>query len=310
MTNMLNQNVLNQNVLNQNVLNQNVLFRNIIEDKNQYELCVCVCIHQGKNMVNWFVKNLQKYIKNFICVIHYNSDEPINENELPENFWITRKRINTCRMTRRLFMGWLEAMSFGNKNFNFINYLILSSGSGLITNIPEIKTPCVYQKTYELLLNPTKKLLHSEQISVKYLENIYPFMQSQTQNVWGAFKHVDNDTVFTNSVKKRNFKYIKTNQVSGNLFPKEVGEWLIEDYYDIFDGNDYQMEEVYFSTYAYNWALLNNKEPRYSCILIDWDNYFRQITPEYIHNVKKYGCYGICKIDDNPESYIRKFINM
>lgn len=213
-------------------------------------------------------------------------------------------------MKRSVFMGWLEAIKFGIDNFNFINYLILSSGSGLITNIPSITESCVYQKTYELLLNPEKKLLHSEPIDIKYIQKIYSFMLSQTKEVWGAFKDIDNDILFNNSVIKRKFKYIKTNQASGNLFPKEVGKWLIEDYYDNFNGNDYQCEEVYFSTYAYNWSLLKNKEIKYSCILIDWQNYFRQITPEYINNIKKYGCYGICKIDDNPNSYIRKYINL
>src|SRR5579862_6499825 len=145
-----------------------VKFRNTLKKDltKQYDVVIIMSIDQGgADMVRYYVKNLTKYASNFACVIHYNSDVPLNENDLPENFWICRRRITTNNYSRTLFQAYLECIKLALNYLNFVNIMVITSGTVLFRNLPEaLREPMVAQLSHEPSFDPSCKILHQDPI--------------------------------------------------------------------------------------------------------------------------------------------------
>lgn len=290
-----------------------VKFRNTLKKDltKQYDVVIIMCIHQqeGADMVRYYVKNLTKYAKSFACVIHYNSDAPLNENELPENFWICRRRISTNRYSRTLFQGYLECIKLALNHLNFVNILVLTSGTVLFRRLPEsLREPLVAQLSHEPIFDPSCKILHQEPIPKILYGNITAYFRMRNHNPW-LFPDTDRDFVLQERIIRRKFEWLKGAQVSGNVFPKEVGKWLVEDFNDSYYGIQYQIEELYFSTYAYNWAIINKKECLPSFTIIDWGKDYEVNTISLLKRAESMQGYGVCKVPYDLNNEVRVFVN-
>jgi len=299
-----------------NFLNPNVKFRkNIIRQK--YDVCIVLVIHQGRDMVNWYVKNIQRFCgqNKILCVIHYNNNEFIDEHELPNNFWIARKRLKTVKFTQMIFMAFLQAIYFAHQNFSFTNYLLLSSSSGLFKSLPDMTKPMVAQNSHEgkfLNKDVEERTIHLNPINGKYIGNIDNYLRRTKSKRLDVYKKVDKDINFIKNFKKRKFKYFKVNQITGNVFPKPVGRLLLLDFYNKFQNivGDYQSDEVYFSTYAYNWAITHNLTVQDSFTIINWhdDIKINMNDIEHLNTLYEINGYATYRLSNDVLSEMRKYL--
>ena len=110
------------------------IYRNNLPSGN-YDLLIVSLIHQPAEMVYYMAKNIEKYVQGkFIWIVHYNNNEPINENLLPDWAWIVRNTINTSKTINiTLLLGIYKTLEFAIKNsVTFTNVLTLSSGSAFL----------------------------------------------------------------------------------------------------------------------------------------------------------------------------------
>ena len=70
-------------------------------------------VHQGPEMVAYMAKNLSLYIQgNFLLVVHYNSQEPLDENTLPPWCWIVRDPIQTKHTNISIALAANKCLNF------------------------------------------------------------------------------------------------------------------------------------------------------------------------------------------------------
>jgi hypothetical protein len=74
---------------------------------------------------------------------------------------------------------------------------------------------------------------------------------------------------------------------------------------------DYVCEEIYLSTYAYNYAKEHSIPIEHSEVIIDWQTNYNIPNPQYIDYLRKnpiFKGHAVCKLSDNTRDPIRKYI--
>ena len=296
-----------------------------------YDMVICTLIHQGPDMVNYMVKNLSRYIRGkFLFVIHYNSEEPLDENILPEWCWIVRYTIVTKHTNISLSLALNRCIKFALHNIKFVNCMLISSGCVFIKEYICPNEPKVCG-TYHYYAFP-----HQRDAQV----HMYPIPTIALGNIEGYFKNVlvtpnrrapwdttnmidggwiypafDKHTEIHTILLKRNIKYVKGCQLLGQVFPYEVARTVNEDLELIHTDEqiskyNYSLEEIIFSTYSYDYSIRNGMVNEYTTIATDWDNFYDVISFQQIYKIQRdnKNAYGVSKVPYDMNHPMRLFL--
>jgi hypothetical protein len=267
-------------------------------------------------MVKYMAKNLAKYVKgNFLWVVHYNNEQHIDETKLPPWVWLVRDSIKTCRQTRLLLMAINQALKFALVNVSCINLMTLSSGSALFRDFIVPKQQKCALISHEVNIDPNKCYAHIEQIDVKHIGKCTEYLESVGSFGWQYKFGGDSDLEFHKLVRSRGFRYLRGCQWSGQIWPYEVGRMLVEDLSELddsplHDNKKYACEELYISTYAYNYGIDNELGLDLVEVIIDWSSGYEVKEVNYINHLKSYKSgSGVCKLSDNLIDAVRVLLN-
>ena len=277
-----------------------------------YDLVIVSLVHQGPEMVHYMANNLAKYVKgNFLWVVHYNNERHIDENTMPPWAWLVRDSIKTGRQTRLLLMAINQALKFALVNVSCINLMTLSSGSALFRDFTVPKQQKVALISHEVNIDPNKCYAHIEQIDVKHMGKCTEYLESVGSFGWQYKFGGDSDLEFHKLVRSRGVRYLRGCQWSGQIWPYEVARMLIEDLSELDESNmhnelKYACEELYVSTYAYNYAIDNELKLELLEVIIDWTSGYEVKDVKYIRSLMnyKYGS-GVCKLSDDLKDVVR-----
>ena len=287
--------------------------------KGSCDLLIVSLIHQKSDMVYYMAKNIQKYVKgSFVWIAHYNNDDPIDETKLPSWAWLVRDTNVTLpyHYHRLRLFGINKALSFAiQSGLHFTNVMTFSSGSAFYKEFQVPTKPRVCLDSHEKIFDPTAKLQHVEEISVKYSGECGKYLQSIGSFPW-QYLHGDEDVELQMLIQKRNFKWFRGNQWSGQIWPYEVAVMLAEDIATLYDSPntpylDYVCEEIYLSTYAYNYAKEHSITIEHSEVIINWQTNYNIQNPQYIDYLRKnpsFQGHAVCKLSDDIRDPVRRYI--
>lgn len=301
-------------------MNVNIKYRDYLpQNKNKkIDLIIISLIHQSKDMLLYMIKNIQRYlIGNYMFFIHYNGTDFIDENNLPDWVWLNRNPIRTQRFTQTLSFAITDTIKFAVENIDFTNVMLMSSGSVFFRKWEIPKNEYIGILSNQKLFNFKNNVFHEEPVLIKYCGKVSEYLKEKGIGVWqyGFEGHgCDIDLGFHNLIKKRGFKYFKGCQWSGQIFPKNVCIQIAEDIPKLKNENImfYACEEIYFSTYAYNYAIENNISINFTECNTNWEYYYEIKDINYIINTHyKHPNIGhaLCKLPDDTNHPTRIFIN-
>jgi hypothetical protein len=284
-----------------------------------YDLILISLVHQGPEILYYMAENINKYVKgNFIWIVHYNNEQQIDENTLPPWAWLVRDTIKTKHSTRLLLMGINQALKFSLANTTSLNIMLLSSGSAFFRDfiVPSYKKVALI--SHEVKLDTAgKNYAHIEEIEVRHMGNCTQYLESVGSFGW-QYKHGgDSDLEFHTLVKNRKFNYLRGCQWPGQIWPYEVGQMLVTDI-TVLDNSHlheilrYAPEELYLSTYAYNYAKNNNIRIDFVEVITDWNNGYEINNIHYIDRLRiSYeGGSAVSKVPDNIHNPVRQYLLM
>jgi len=284
------------------------------------DLLIVSLVHQGPDMVRYMTQNIQKYVKgSFKWVAHYNGKDPVDENTLPEWAWLVRDTNVTqpYEYQRLRTFGIIKTLSFAiQSGLQFTNVLILSSGSAFFREFQVPVKPKVCLDNYEKIFDPSVNLDHSSPIDIKHSGKCAKYLESIGSSGW-QYKNGDLDIEFQTAIQKRNFKFFKGAQCAGQIWPYEVAIMLSEDITKLYDSPntkklDYACEEIYLSTYAYNYAIEHSIPIEIGQVIIYWNRYYGIRHTEYIDFLRKNpqfnSGHAVCKLSDSINDPVRKYI--
>lgn len=296
-----------------------------------YDMVICTLIHQGPQMVNYMVKNLSRYIRGkFLFIIHYNSEEPLDEEALPEWCWIVRDPIVTKHTNITLALGLNRCIKFALQNINFINCMLISSGSVFIKEYlcpiePKVCGTCHY---YEFP-HQRDAQLHRYPIPTIALGNIEGYYKNilvtpNRRAAWDWSDMVNNGWIYPafdkhselhTILRKRNIKYIKGSQFPGLVFPYDVAHAVNEDLELIHTDEqiskyNYSLDEIIFPTYSYDYSIRKGMVNEYTPVAIDWDNGYHVISIEQLYKVQRDNkhAYALSKVPYDMNHPMRIFL--
>lgn len=296
-----------------------------------YDMVICTLIHQGPDMVNYMVKNISRYIRGkFLFIIHYNSEELVDEEGLPEWCWIVRDPIVTKHTNISLTLGLNRCIKFALQNIKFVNCMLISSG-------------CVFIKEY---LCPSERKICGICHHYAYPEqrdtqlHMYPVPTIALGNIEGYFKNVlvtpnrrapwdwkdmvnngwiypefDKHTEMHELFRKRNIKYVKGSQFPGLVFPYEVARAVNEDLEVIHTDEqiakyNYSLDEIIFSSYSYDYSIRKGIVNDYTTVAIDWDNFYNVTQFQEVYKVQRDNkhAYAVSKVPYDMNHPMRVFL--
>jgi hypothetical protein len=280
-----------------------------------YDLVILSLVHQGKDIFEYMIKNIEKRVKggSFLWVVHYNGPDSIDETSLPPWVWLVRNTIETERNTICLFLGLLQILKFALTTVSFTNAMTFSSGSVFFRDFEIPKKPTIALKNIEPLLNQTKDYLHEIPIPLEEAGRCEEYLKAKgRKDGWQYGYGGDKDTILHSVCKNRGFQYFFGCQWTGQVWPMEVAKAIAQDcsvleYVDC-SHLKYAAEEIYLSTYAYNYAIENNIPIDYVTVIIHWEYMYLIQSVEYIEALKHaipYGA-GVCKVPDVVKHPIRQ----
>ncbi len=294
----------------------NIQYRNYFPS-GHYSLATFMLLHQGKTMLEYVIKNFTKYVEgNHILFIHYNGPDDIDENLLPTWVWLNRNPLQTRRYHRSLTIALSETMKYAVEHVDFVNALLLSSGSAFFRRWTVPTKQEVRIDSHELFFNPHKNQFHVSAIPIQYIGNVAHYLRSHGLSAgWQYEFGGDRDIYFHQCIIKRGFQYMKGCQWSGQLFPKEVCEMIAEDIPTLKNHNlgEYACEELYFSTYAYNYAIQHSVQMEECITIINWEfgyeiHHIQQIIDLHEKYKNKKEGYTLCKLPDDVNHPVRRFL--
>jgi hypothetical protein len=294
----------------QHISNNNI-YRNTLPS-GHYDMIIVSLVHQGPEMVYYMAMNIKKYVKgNCIWVVHYNHPNKVDETLLPEWAWLVRDTIHTQVYTRLISMAVNQALKFALSHVTCTNIMTLSSGSAFFRNFVLPTHKKIALNSHEYQLTPDKKIFHTEEIDISHIGKCAKYLETVGSGGW-QYTGCDVDIEFHKLIQNRNFKYFRGCQWSGQIWPYEVGKELVEDLSTLEDkiGVHYACEEIYLSTYAYNYAKTNNINIDYVEVIIDWGNEYKISTINYIQILRKYYRDGtaVCRLSDSSNDEIRQYL--
>lgn len=298
------------------IIKNNIIYRNHLPF-GHYDMIIISLIHQGPEMIYYMTENIKKYVKGkFLWIAHYNNSKQIDENTLPEWAWLVRDTIKTERSTRLLTMAINQALKFILVNATSTNIMTLSSGSAFFREFTLPTEQKVSLISHELKINPNKNYAHIQEIDISHIGNCTNYLESVGSFGWQYKFGGDKDLEFHRLIKNRGFKYMRGCQWSGQVWPYEVGKILLDDLTELEKLNDYKevqyaCEEIYFSTYAYNYARDNNISINYVEVIIDWDAGYEVRDFNYVQMLRDTyeGGSAVCKLSDNILDTVRQYLS-
>jgi len=115
--------------------------------------------------------------------------------------------------------------------------------------------------------------------------------------------------------QKRNIKYVKGCQLSGQVFPYDVARAVNEDLEVIYTDEqinkyNYSLEEIIFSSYSYDYSIRKGIVNDYTTVSIDWDNFYNITRFEEIYKVQRdiKDAYAVCKVPYDMNHPMRVFL--
>lgn len=252
---------------------------------------IVMCMHQDPSMLEWHVRNFQEYANDSMgLVIHYNRDEePSVTKYVSPNVIVSCNVVKTERFTSMLLKGFVHCMEIAMKAFPTLEkFIIESSGSGWIKPLQDL--PEAALGAY----NPPFDTYHSN-----LLGEISTCATKRHGGPW-HWNAIDRDAFFRSMCTKRGFQWVRSSQCSGQVLPREVAEMLVEDIRDI-PYLTYPCEEVYFSTYTYNYCKKHHIPIHKPLVLIDWDGQYDVKEPFQLTKALREGAYGVCKLSDEAK---------
>ena len=264
------------------------------------------------------IQNLQTYVKgSFLWVAHYNNEDPIDETSLPPWAWLVRDTNVTLAAPGRLrLFGISKALSFAlQSDATFKHVLTLSSGSAFFKEFQVPTSPRICLDTYETVFHPNAKLPHAEAIPVEHSGQCAKYLHSIGAGPW-QYANGDLDTDLQQFVQKRGFAWFRGSQWSGQMWPCEVARMLVEDIQTIYNSPNtphlkYASEEIYLSTYAYNYGITHSIPIERSEVIINWNTNYLLSDPRYIDDLRtdpRFRGHAVCKLSDDIQDPLRRYI--
>jgi hypothetical protein len=266
-------------------------------------------------MIHWNIENIKKYNKdlNYAIIIHFNNNDcDIDERTLPDNVFLSTNAVNTERVLRnnsRLIYAMVQNFKTLKERLTCDYICLLSSGSSFFRKFHHNKPNLTGSNFCNDL--DTRKSEWNGVFPIEKLGNIsYELATLKASSSW-HFPSIDKDNHFKENVLKRNFKYIKNGQMTGNIINTEKTSMLIEDLDCLLEKTviQYPLEEIYISTYTYNWCILNNLKMEKPFVMINWNNQEYNITnSDFISKYDKFPCSAICKLPEDLDHKVRKML--
>lgn len=278
-----------------------------------YDMVIVTLAHQYAEMVHYLAKNIQRHVRGkFLWIVHYNGPDSINENDLPPFAWLVRETIYTRPSSRSISHAATKCFEFALKHTTFTNAMILSSGSAFFREFRVPTQETVGLLSHEPVFDVGKKLPHIEPIPIKHIGNCKEYLAKQgVEYGWQYQRGFDTDTDIHACMKKRKFTHLRGSQWSGQVFPAGVAIDLVEDLKTLVMKSDieYCTEELYFSTYSYNYAIRNNINITYLETIINWGNCYIVPSVEYVKKLHDHvEGHAVCKLSDDVNDPIRLFL--
>jgi hypothetical protein len=292
----------------------NHIYRETVPSTLRGDLLIVSLIHQGRDMLDYMIQNVDKFVDGSkLFIVHLNINEQVNENELPDWVWIARNTVNTDRYNRSILNAVNECLLFAFEHFTFKNMLSFSSGSVFIRTFTVPIHEVVHVMNTEYLINPETKSLHNEPIHISKKGEVAAFLKRHGHFPW-QYEGCDKDTKWHTLIENRGFQFFKGCSWSGQLIPYNACKMMSDDLITLRNEPeyDYCCEEIFISTYGFNYALQNNIQPQKSILLTNWDHYYNIEHIEYVNailNSHLNNIVMICKVPDNINHPVRTIIN-
>jgi len=282
-------------------------------------------------MVNYMVTNLSRYIRGkFLFIIHYNSEEPVDEEGLPEWCWIVRDPIITKHTNISLTLGLNRCIKFALQNIKFVNCMLISSGCVFIKEyLCQSEAKVCGTCHYYAFPHQRDAQIHMYPIPTIALGNIEGYFKNvlvtpNRRAPWDRTSMIDGGWIYPEFDKhselhalfqKRNIKYVKGCQLSGQVFPYDVARAVNEDLEVIYTDEqinkyNYSLEEIIFSSYSYDYSIRKGIVNDYTTVSIDWDNFYNITRFEEIYKVQRdiKDAYAVCKVPYDMNHPMRVFL--
>ncbi len=282
-----------------------------------YQLIIISLIHQNKSMLDYMIKNIERYLEGeYLFFVHYNGSEDVDENTLPSWVWLNRSPIQTQRFTRRLSQAIIGTMAYALQYINTINIMLMSSGSAFFRKWQLPSYPQICIESQQKKINPKNLVIHEGPIPFENKGRVVEYLKERGSGGWqyGFEGHgCDQDSFFHECLLKRGIQYFKGCQWSGQVWPQEVGKWIVEDLLSLKDKpmQYYACEEIYFSTYAYHFVITLHLPIYYCEVITNWEYKYEINDIQYIidlHQKHQNIGHALCKLPDDTNHPVRRFI--
>ena len=162
--------------------------------------------------------------------------------------------------------------------------LLISSGTVFIKEYIVPKEPTIAIETHEDEFPPCSSHEHLNAIPI-----------DNPISSW-IYPAIMRDACFKRAILNRGYTHYKGAQWSGQLWRIEVANRLLQDrpFWLNAQPCGYQCEEIYFSTYAYAYAIDQNIPLYKSVVTINWKHQYEYTTNEIFPNAV-----AICKVADS-----------
>ena len=243
-------------------------------------------VHQDAKKALQIITNLQRHVHgNFVLALHYNGNDDIPAEKIPK--WVRLATPGeTARFSRSLSDAVIRCLRLLD---DCDNVLLLTSGSLFIRTwtIPNKLGICLRRKDGEL---------HNRCSVPVPTTNTIRFLTDLQQHLW-AYEKVVNDVGFNEALLKRGYSEYYNAQLQGQIWPYEIASRILRDapIWGKYADPLYQCEEIYFSTYAYAFAVEKREEIHPSLVSTAWDG--------------KYALYQLSDIEDHKAVAVSKVVD-
>jgi hypothetical protein len=279
----------------------------------KYDMLIVALVHQNAEMLKYMIGNIERFIKgNYIFVVHYNGEEHIDENELPEWVWLVRNTIQTIHGTVTLMHGLGKAFEFAIDNITFINCMALTAGCVFIREyiVPTKAVVCL--DSHQRFFNENVNLLHESPIHIENLGRGSLYLAERGHFTWqyGCRGGLDGDVETQAIMLSRGFNFTKGCQLPGQVFPYGVVKMLAEDLKFLstrpFPTN-YCLDELIISTYSYWVSQASNIQIDKLTVCTNWEKMYEVNDLAYVNMILSNipDAYAISKVPDNLHHPIR-----